>query len=241
MTLIERYRAGACEAVWEELVSAGPDIRDSPIATDAMQVALETMTRVRANLRTLRTRLDTLGYRFGYYPDGTKLHSYVGPLEAPTVESGRHVDDLTKKAGSIPLSLESFWRVVGSVDFIGQHLLWPEHADPIVVMPPDVSIQEFADWQHRVELDGAQEAGPFLAVIAPDDFHKENVSGGSPYGFVLPNGAADALLEAEWHNLPFISYLRIAILDWGGFPGLSRIDHPLPSEIHSLRDNLLQF
>jgi hypothetical protein len=30
------------------------------------------------------------------------------------------------------------------------------------------------------------------------------------------------LLSREWHNVGFIPYLRIAILQWGGFPGLSK-------------------
>jgi hypothetical protein len=62
----------------------------------------------------------------------------------------------------------------------------------------------------------------FLCPIAPDVLHKDNVSGGLPYSIKLPNAGADALLCNEWHNVGFIPYLRIAILDWGGFPGLSQ-------------------
>jgi hypothetical protein len=56
--------------------------------------------------------------------------------------------------------------------------------------------------------------------IAPDVFHKDNISGSGPYGLELPNPAADFLFMDEGHDLLFVPYLRFAILQWGGFPGL---------------------
>jgi hypothetical protein len=43
--------------------------------------------------------------------------------------------------------------------------------------------------------------------VAPDRLHKQNVSGGPPYGFILPDGCADGLFTAEV-ILPFVSYLQ---------------------------------
>jgi hypothetical protein len=56
--------------------------------------------------------------------------------------------------------------------------------------------------------------------LAPDDLHKDNTSGGDPYGLELPNPSADFLFMYERHDLLFVPYLRLAILQWGGFPGL---------------------
>ena len=56
--------------------------------------------------------------------------------------------------------------------------------------------------------------------LAPDDLHKDNVSGGEPYGVGLPDPSADFPFFYESHNLLFVPYLRLAILRWGGFPGL---------------------
>jgi hypothetical protein len=56
--------------------------------------------------------------------------------------------------------------------------------------------------------------------LAPDDLHKDNTSGGDPYGLQLPNPSADFILMYERHNMLFVPYLRLAILNWGGFPGL---------------------
>ena len=55
------------------------------------------------------------------------------------------------------------------------------------------------------------------------------MSGGDPYGVDLPNPAADFVLLNERHGLYFVPYLRLAILKWGGFPGLDgSTTHPIP-------------
>jgi hypothetical protein len=54
--------------------------------------------------------------------------------------------------------------------------------------------------------------------IAPDNYHKNNVSGGPPYSIIVPNKAIDAKLENEWHTTTFVNYLRICFRH-GGFPG----------------------
>ena len=53
-----------------------------------------------------------------------------------------------------------------------------------------------------------------------DEFHKDNISGGDPYGLELPNPAADFMFMYEPHEVLFVPYLRLAILQWDGFPGL---------------------
>jgi hypothetical protein len=58
--------------------------------------------------------------------------------------------------------------------------------------------------------------------IAPDEYHKDNVSGGAPDEIHLPNSAMDAELENEWHETSFVEYLRVCF-KWGGFPGFERV------------------
>jgi hypothetical protein len=52
--------------------------------------------------------------------------------------------------------------------------------------------------------------------LAPDKFHKQNVSGGGPYGVVLPDACVDGLFSWET-TMPFVSYLNWAFSE-GGFP-----------------------
>ena len=56
----------------------------------------------------------------------------------------------------------------------------------------------------------------FVLPVAPDRLHKDNVSGGPPYGFILPDGCADGLFIGET-TMPFVSYLNWVFRN-GGFP-----------------------
>jgi hypothetical protein len=63
-------------------------------------------------------------------------------------------------------------------------------------------------------------SGPVLGWVvqplAPDRLHKENTSGGAPYGIILPDGCVDGLFAGET-TTPFVSYLN-RVFEHGGFP-----------------------
>jgi hypothetical protein len=64
---LDRYMHGECEQVWEELVALGDHVRaEESLHADALAVARETMRRARANIEVLISRLQRLGYVFGY-------------------------------------------------------------------------------------------------------------------------------------------------------------------------------
>jgi len=121
---------------------------------------------------------------------------------------------------------------VGSVDLIGRHprLAPPSGTvapDPLVVIGIEEASSEMAD-----EGDGG-------LILAPDDLHKSNVSGGEPYEIGVPDAAADARVLNERHDLLFVDYLRLCFR-FGGFAGYEgQIDVPL--EIERLRDDLVKF
>ncbi len=92
------------------------------------------------------------------------------------------------------------------------HPTFPDGLDPLVVDPPEGALSFLYDEE--------DESPGRFAGLAPDDLHKDNISGGDPYGVRLPNPSADFLFVYERHNLLFVPYLRLAILQWGGFPGL---------------------
>jgi hypothetical protein len=197
-------------------------VRDPAIFGDAMSVAHMTMERVATNIGRLVERLASHGYEFGVYPDGTRFPVKSAALAKPDAEFRAHIAELERFAGAIPLSLMAFWDVVGRVSLIGRARGgWPEYGDPLVVEAPTAGLADFHDW--RVDLEMGEHATDevFLCPIAPDVLHKDNVSGGAPYSVKLPDPGADAIVCGEWHNIRFVPYLRIAILDWGGFPGLS--------------------
>jgi len=185
---------------------------------DREAVALALMERVAANVDQIIERLEARGYEFGRYPDGKPVPGLRGVRIGPSEEMLAAIDTLAARVGALPLSLRSFWQVVGEVTLVGRDPEGglPVYSDPLWLEGPDIALAELED-------DGGMEDGgdAFFCPIAPDVFHKDNGSGGTPYTIALPNGAFDARLEGEWRKLDFVAYLRTAILDWGGFPGIS--------------------
>jgi len=209
MNYLERYQDGEYEQVWKELQDLGAGIRNEPYYPQAKEVAKETMRRVRRNCERIISRLQGLGYVFGMYPDGTRRSYPLKPLTLPSAGMQADIDELESEAGPLPLSLVAFWQEVGAVDLVGRHPSWPTGLDPLVVDPPEGPLSDLYD----------EGEGVFIC-LAPDDLHKDNTSGGDPYGLQLPNPSVDFLLMYEHHDLFFVPYLRLAILRWGGFPGL---------------------
>jgi hypothetical protein len=206
---LERYQNGEYEQVWKELQALEANVRQQPYLSQAQAVATETMRRVRRNCERIISRLQGLGYVLGTYPDGTRRSYRVAPLTLPSDRMRADREELESEAGPLPLSLIAFWQEVGAVDLVGMHRSWPHGLDPLVVDPPEGPLSDLYDEDDEV-----------FVALAPDDLHKDNVSGGDPYGLQLPNPSADFLLIYERHDLLFVPYLRLAILRWGGFPGL---------------------
>lgn len=165
-------------------------------------------------------RLPALGYEF-------QRPSAVFPGPAPGTEGA--IERIEEQVGALPLALKIFWRSVGSVDFTARHrqsmpVEYPWHAcdypDPLVLYPASVAVAELDEFLG--DRDERLRCGfPYIVPIAPDDVHKDNVSGGMWYNLSVPAVADDPPLNDEWHQTTFVSYLELAVR-WGGFPGLER-------------------
>lgn len=109
-TYLDRYLVGEREAVWAELTALGAAIQHEPLAADAQAVARETMRRARANVELLVERLTSVGYRF-----------LADPYVPPRDESLAALRELEARYGLLPLSLRTWYEVVGEVDFMGAY------------------------------------------------------------------------------------------------------------------------
>lgn len=216
MNYLERYRNGDFERVWDELQALGPAVREEPHYSRAREVANETMQRVRHNCDLIVARLRSAGYLFGTYPDGSGRSYACEPLAPPSDATRADIAELEAEAGPLPLSLKAFWQEVGAVDFVGMHPAWPDGLDPLVVDPPEGALSFLYEEEGDENVSGSE----WFAGLAPDDLHKDNISGGDPYGVALPEPSADFVFMYERHNLLFVPYLRMSILQWGGLPGL---------------------
>lgn len=239
-TVLDRYRAGEYEQVWAELCAFGAAVRREPLLTEAMEVARETMQRARANIELLVPRLKDTGYQVGgpYAP--------ATAWSPPRPHASERIGALERLVGPIPLSLRAWYEVGGSVSFVGSHSDWRwvgreilpglvALPDPLVIYPVERAL---ADCEERLSDEGWDRSWQNYVPIAPDEYHKENISGGPVYAIGVPNAAADAPLMYEWHHTTFVNYLRLCFR-WGGFPGFERYQERPTEMLDYLAEGLL--
>jgi hypothetical protein len=225
LPLFDRYVAGEYEKVWEELVRLGRSVREDPHAADALAVAYETMRRVNANVRSITERLQTIEYRF-----------ISTPHQQPHKRVFRQVTKLEKAVGALPLSLRAFYEIVGAVDWTGEHPGLAPRGDSVA--PDPLVVYGADDALAQIDSGWFMDDDPAI-VIAPDDLHKSNTSGGAPYQIGVPDLNADGKLLNENHEQYFVEYLR-TVFRFGGFPGYHGIVGA-PPELEALKQGLLPF
>lgn len=218
-TFLSRYLDGEHEQVWTELMTLGPAVHEEPAASDAYCVARETMRRAGENVDRIIGCLWEIGYRFEHSRGG-KWVPNAAIHTPPDPNTAQRIAEIQATAGSLPLSLRAWYEVVGMIGLTGRHPSWDSRAlsDPLVVEGLEDWRFEYEDWlyfrQQHPESDAA-----FYFPIAPDAYHKANISGGQPYCISLPCQAADGPLLWLWPSgTTFVEYLRICFR-WGGFPG----------------------
>jgi hypothetical protein len=235
MALVDRYRSGERSQVWDELLTSGERIRSGALLADAQGVADETMRRARRNVEKLINLLPGLGWTFARPIRGAAGHAVFTPSEDSQLDD---IERLEQKLGvPVPLSIATWWRVVGSVDFTRLPGSGPpvEYPDPLVVLPPSAVLDELAEWREDEEFRKARPT--FLAPLAPDSYHKEDVSGGAPYEIALPNPACDAEVLNLEHSFTFVAYLRHTFR-WAGLPGYAEVFSKPPPEIVAIAAQL---
>ena len=226
---------------WQEIPSGNESF------TKAM--ALDSLSKCADALAVLSGNLKAYGYCWVSFE----------PIPAHVLKS--NIQTIETKTGLlIPEILAVFWESVGGISFLDledyQHVgFWEEHG----VIPPNgfadglhvdacseewtSSIcEDFIDWK---EFCAPGEPECFLFSLAPDGYHKDNISGGSPYGVFAGSSWKPVWQNFSWSGPmrpatalsdppDFLSYLRTAILECAGFPAL--LGDPAFSPI---KDNLL--
>jgi len=152
----------------------------------------------------------------------------IRALNAPSADIGKQIREVEERLGPLPLSLRTFWEVVGDLNLRGNHSSLNKYegvvGDPLVVNP--------------MITFGMLPTGDRLE-ISEDACFKARYSGGESYSMALPSPSMDARLWGEPHELMFVDYLRLAFR-FGGFPGWDGKPRP-PKEISELTKGLLAF
>jgi hypothetical protein len=213
---------------------------------DSAQLVCDDMARrARHNVETIVDRLVAAGYRFHENDDA---ETPATPFVPATEAAERQAAWLRERFGSVPMSLLSWLRLVGDVWLVGTHPDWGDSAaaDPLVIdleglRLPTHPIREYFDTEYTMWQGSAAEdpesTGVFVLPMSPDALHKDNTSGGPPFGVVLPDGCVDGLWVGET-TMPFVSYLNWVFAN-GGFPGPAPFSHEAWQVRRSLAQDLL--
>jgi hypothetical protein len=213
----------------------------------AEHAAAAAFARLRDTVEVLTANLTRLGYpavpgvvkpKRGVAARIAKLRAHVG--------------------GPVPPALALFWRRVGGISLLDLQTyaharFWrsrivmgrPGYCDGVYIYACDdewldFAIGEYDEWREEGY------AEPFTLSLAPDGYHKDNISGGAPYGMPLQSSWLAPLESFSWSGrrgprsapkgaCDLLSYLRCSLLECAGFPGL----YGIPA-FESLRVELLE-
>lgn len=212
--------------------------------------AMEALKRCSDAVAILSTNLNEIGYR------------WVSIDSVAEDRLNRNITLIEEAIGSfIPDILVLFWKQVGGVAFVDlenyQHVrFWKDHklsgpagyCDGLFVQACSEAYsrhvcEDFIDWQDYRTPDAPE---GYLLSLSPDGYHKDNISGGAPYGLIPGEPWKPVWQYFEWSGYQrpisagvgppdFLSYLRTAILECAGFPAFLGLP-----DFHGLRERLLK-
>ena len=100
---------------------------------------------------------------------------------------------------------------------------------------PGEPIQKYFDESHEAWREwGAQSpsVGSFVLPLAPDRLHKDNVSGGVPYGIILPDTCVDGpLRRRHGHAVPQLGFPEWRLSWLTGSQNQWQVKHALAKDI----------
>ncbi len=230
MNFYKRYLKGETITVYNEIDKLDYDALSIRQKEDIHNVLIETFERVSFNLNVIYKALLDIHYLFK-----TEVKfNFQKPIHSPLKNTDLLLEQLNiavKPFGYVPLSLQYFYKIVGGVNFIwdfetNENFMW-NMADPIQIYSLDSVVEVVTGqyWKEEIqEYIEDKNFGYAFIELSPDDLHKDNVSGGSPYAIKINRKQK---VDAEFINEPnetsFINYLRICF-EHCGFMGLEKLN-----------------
>lgn len=211
---------------WNEILRSHPD-RVEAAAMGACERFSESFQRLAKNLVNVG------------YPMEPAIRTCSDGLDGRISKLERAIE------ARVPDVLVHFWKKVGGASVVDlenyAHVrFWADtgvdselcdgfHVDPCDDEWLTLAMEEYAGWK-RHSAQGAMQI-PFWLSLAPDGFHKDNISGGPPGGVQLDSEWAPSCSLFAWsgathprsalgEQMDFVGCLRTAILECAGFPGL---------------------
>lgn len=221
-TLVEK------QASWRSLVEGG----DTKRLAESVAVACSAMATA---IDVLAANLKAIGYP-------------VQPITSPCADGlDERLRRLKAEVDMVvPDALAHVWRFVGGISVLdlesySHSQFWEDqgvgalhsdgiHLDACTDEWVSLVIEECLEWRAHPQA----EAGDYELPISPDALHKENISGDGPYTLSAGAGWAPVIKGFYWSDSEgtrprsvtrndspdLIEYLRTAVLECAGFPGL---------------------
>ena len=189
----------------------------------------QALTGVIEAVACLQERLGTMGY---------PIHQL---RQVPTIHDRNILKDLEKAGVAIPTVLKLFWTIVGGLSFVDlenhthrQFWCWQGLTDAFGdgVLVHSLTYTGYSDfvlqfWREQEEDEESREP---RIPISHDGFGKDGYSGGGPYTMFTEDSWHGQFCYFNWWGatrpitcthgpLDLVSYLRVALLECGGFPG----------------------
>jgi hypothetical protein len=149
----------------------------------------------------LESRIEAIGRSIGTIVERLNEHGFEferpdDVFPGPEAGAAEAMERIERETGILPFGLKQFWLRVGSVDLCGAHPGWAgcEYPDPLVIAPPSFAVGELEDFLADRE-ERQRHQYPYVVPIAPDFYHKADVSGGMFYNISVPAVADDPPLN----------------------------------------------
>lgn len=216
-SLYKQYlNKGKETVVWNKILSLKEQVFEPQYLPDVLLILETMMERAAYNFGILVEALPDYGYVFENIEDINPEYNIFQRRGSNGSLSLDRINSLYNIYGHIPYSLAYYYKTIKEVDFRGNFPHWdaPFYLDQVYIY----SFEVFLEINSISFLDDKDQ---HFALISPDEFVKENVSGSMGYGVLLSQKQMlDAPLINFGKELPFIDYLRLCF-KWCGLVGLA--------------------
>ncbi|SHL56163.1 hypothetical protein [Myroides odoratimimus] len=174
MNWIARYKNNEEVKVWNELRCLDYNQLSKSEKEDVLEVVKETISRVSHNIKVVYNafEIDYINYET---PDDLLLE----------------LKNRISSYGLMSIFLVIFYKNIDKVDFVKikeKCFPYENELDPLYIESVKGMIELLSDGSWEEEMEDLIDEGndPYI-YISPDIYHKDNISGGIPYGIVLEN------------------------------------------------------
>lgn len=240
LNLYKRYIEGQESQVWSEIHELNTEQKLGSNWNDATLVLEETIKRIQFNIDVLSFNLLNSELKEHYSSHQFKTTK----LDIVLLDK---LKNKIKNYGYMPLSLVYLYKKINQINFLMAPLNGQTrpflYSDPLFIDSLENILTNIEDgsWAENMEENENDGLDTYIE-ISPDYYHKDNISGGEPYGVQLTKSQQidSKIINTPYGMMYFVDYLRMSF-DYAGFPYIHRHNANITVQIEELKKNLIKF